>query len=292
MRRLTDDEFDVAEAALLGEVGDALRQAIVDVSTRQPARMPEGLAQARDLGWVAGAELTDLGRLVVDPIREFVFWERRDRRLLSGDLVPALDRESYSGKSVIELGCGGGANLLSLSGLPGRQVGIDPMPAAIQLIPVLAAVAGLPAPEAVEAAAEDVPHADDEFDIALCSSSHQYMDLHRAFAEVDRIVNDAGAVYIFGGVLGPFVGESAGRFLRTRRFGTLKYDTIAILNTISYQLRGRRAVGGSGETTTATPVYPTARWMTRELAKHDFVVDAEATTRLPGCEMAVIARRP
>lgn len=292
MRRLTDEELAAAEAALLGEGGDALRQAMLDIGTGYPARMPEGLAQARDLGWVAGDELTDLGRPIVDPIREFVFWERRDRQLLSGDLVPELARESYSGKSVIELGCGGGCNLLSMSGLPGRQVGIDPTPVAIQLLPVLAEAAGLPAPEAVEAAAEDVPFADDEFDIALCYSSHQYMDLHRAFAEMDRIVNDDGAAYIIGGVLGPFIPESAGRFLKTRSLGTLKYDTYAILNTISYQLRGRRVLGVSGETTTATPIYPTSAWMRRELARHNFVVDAQATTRLPGCEMAVIARRP
>ncbi len=220
-----------------------------------------------------------------------MFWEQRDRQLLSGDLVPKLAREAYAGKNVIELGCGGGCNLLSMSGLPGRWVGIDPMPVAIQLLPVLAEAAGLPVPEALEAAAEDVPFADNEFDIALCYSSHQYMDLHLAFAEMDRIVHDAGEVYIIGGILGPFVLESVGRFVKGRSLGTLKYDVGAMANTVSYQFRGRRAIGGGSDNATSTPIYPTARWMRRQLASHNFVVDDAASARLPGCEMAVLAHR-
>ncbi len=291
MRRLTNDELAAAEAALLGPGGEDLRLAVFEIGMGLPLTTPEGASRAADLGWLADGNLTDLGQPISDPIREYVFWERRNRTLLSGDLVPKLARESYAGKNVIELGCGGGCNLFSLSGLPGRQVGIDPMPVAIQLLPVLAEVAGLPVPEVQEAAAEQVPYGDDEFDIALCYSSHQYMDLHAAFAEMDRIVHAEGEVYIIGGILGPFLPESAMRFVKSRSLGTLKYDTFAILNTISYQFGGRRVLGGGGETTTGTPIYPTAGWMRKQLAKHNFVVDETATTRLPGCEMAIIAAR-
>lgn len=292
MRRLTDDELAAAETALLGPGGADLRQAMFEIGMGMPVTAPGGATAAVDLGWVHDGGLTDLGRPIFDPIREFVFWQQRDGALLSGDLVPNLAREAYSGKSVIELGCGGGCNLLSLSGLPGRQVGIDPMPVAIQLLPVLAAAAELPAPEAFEAAAEDVPFDDNTFDIALCYSSHQYMDLHQAFAEMDRIVHDRGEVYIIGGILGPFIPESAMRFIKGRSLGIAKYDTFAILNTLAYQTLGRRVLGGGGSSTTSTPIYPTSGWMRRQLAKHNFVVDDDATARLPGCEMAVIARRP
>jgi SAM-dependent methyltransferase len=291
MRRLTDDEFAAAKAAMLGSGGDALRLAIFEIGMGLPLTAKTGAAQATDLGWLEAGQLTELGRPIADPIREFVFWQRRDGKLLSGDIVPKLARESYADKNVIELGCGGGCNLLSMSGLPGRHVGIDPMPVAIQLLPVLAEVAGLEAPEAQEAPAEAVPYPDNEFDIALCYSSHQYMDLHKAFAEMDRIVHDDGEVYIIGGVFGPFIPESVTRFVKGRSLGTLKYDTFAILNTISYQLAGRRVLGGQADNTTSTPIYPTAGWMNKQLRKHNFVVDEKATSRLPGSEMAVIARR-
>lgn len=166
------------------------------------------------------------------------------------------------------------------------------MPVALQLLPVLARAAGLPVPEAVEASAEDVPFGDNEFDIALCHSSHQYMVLHVAFGEMDRIVHGGGEVYIIGGILGPFVLESIARFAKGRSLGKLKYDVVAVVNTLSYQLLGRRSVGGGSDDTTSTPIYPTERWMRRQLAKHNFVVDEAASARLPGCEMAVIARRP
>ncbi len=289
--QLSTSELAAAEAALLGEQGAALRRAIFQLSIGQQATRGVGLDLARCLGWVEGDVLTELGEAVVGPIREFVFWEQRNGKLPSADLVPTLRRDEYNGKTVVELGCGGGCNLLSLTGVPGRQVGVDAMPATLQLQPILARLAGLPAPEAVVANAEHTPFADDEFDIALCYSSHQYMDLHRAFDEIDRIVNDHGQIYIMGAIFGPFVREAIGRLLRGRDLGILKYDTYAVVNTLTYQLLGRRVLGVRLQSSTATPIYPSSRWMRRQLKKRGFVVDDVRTTRLPGSEVALIARR-
>ena len=78
-------------------------------------------------------------------------------------------------------------------------VGLDPMPVYLQMMPILAELAGLPVPEAVLGSAEDIPFDDDEFDVVLCYSSHQYMDLSKAIAEMDRVVNDTGEAIIVGG---------------------------------------------------------------------------------------------
>ena len=137
--------------------------------------------------------------------------------------------------------------------------------------------------------AEDIPFDDDEFDVVLCYSSHQYMDLNKAIPEMDRVVNDTGEAIIIGGRVGPFIPESIGRFLRYRRVGGLWYDTRTVINTFSYQLLGRRILVPKTDGSTATPIYPTSRWLEKTLRKNNFVI--RTATRLPGSEVALVAGR-
>ena len=288
MRHLSETELAAASDALSGPSGKALRDAVFEFGLGMPVTAPDGLALARDLGWIDGDAFTDLGHPISDPLREFGFWERRGRVLLSGDRVPRLAAESYRGQRVIELGSGGGCNLLSLSGIPDRVVGLEPMPTYLQMTPVLAAIAGLPVPETVHASAEDIPFGDGEFDVALCYSSHQYMDLNLALAEMRRVVRPGGEAIIIGGRLWPFLPETVMRFVKGRSVGTLKYDLRTIANTVGYTLTGRRPFTGRSSGTTGSPIYPTTGWMKRRLTKHGFT---DITVhRLPGSEAAVIAR--
>ncbi|MEM7285043.1 MAG: class I SAM-dependent methyltransferase [Actinomycetota bacterium] len=289
MRQLTDAEVAAASEALLGPNGKDLREAVFEFGLGLPVTSDKGLAMAQDLGWIADGAFTELGHPIGDPLREYVFWERRDGMLLSSDLVPRLAAESYRGQRVIELGSGGGCNLLSLSGVPERLVGLEPMPAYLQMTPVLAEMAGLPVPETVQAAAEDIPFGDGEFDVALCYSSHQYMDLHQAIAEMGRVVRPGGEAIVIGGRLWPFLPETAMRFVRSRSLGTLKYDLRTIANTAGYTFTGRRPFMGSSSGSTGSPIYPTTAWMKRQLAKHGF--GDMAVTRLPGSEAVIIAKR-
>lgn len=289
MRQLTDAEVSAASEALLGPNGKDLREAVFEFGLGMPVTSDKGLALAQDLGWIADGALTELGHPISDPLREFVFWERRDGVLLSSDIVPRLAAEAYRGQDVIELGSGGGCNLLSLSGIPSRLVGLEPMPTYLQMTPILAELAGLPTPETVEASAEDIPFADGEFDVALCYSSHQYMDLHLAFAEMSRVVKRGGEAIVIGGRLWPFLPETAMRFAKTRSVGTLKYDLRTIANTVGYTFTGRRPFMGSSSGSTGSPIYPTTGWMKRQLAKHGF--GDMVVHRLPGSEAAIIAKR-
>ncbi len=289
MRQLTDAEVAAASEALLGPNGKDLREAVFEFGLGMPVSSDKGLTLAQELGWIVDGSFTELGRFVGDPIREYVFWERRDGVLLSSDLVPRLAAEAYRGQHVIELGSGGGCNLLSLSGVPARLVGLEPMPTYLQMTPVLAEIAGLPTPDTVQATAEDVPFDDAEFDVALCYSSHQYMDLHPALAEMARIVKPGGEAIVIGGRLWPFLPETAVRFAKTRSLGTLKYDVRTIANTIGYTFLGRRPFSGKSSGSTGSPIYPTTGWMKRQLRKHGF--GEIAVHRLPGAEAALIARR-
>ena len=286
MRTLSDSELVAAREALTGPGGDELLSAMFALALGQPAES----SMASKLGWVNGG-LTELGRLVADPLREFGFWLERDRRLPSEELVPGLRRERYLGKRVLEVGSGGGCNLLSLSGIPARLVGVEPMPVYRQMMPILAELAGLPAPEAVDGTGRSLPFADASFDIALCYSSHQYMEVDDAVREMRRVLAPGGELIIVGNTLLPFGAESVGRFVRGRSLGTLKYDLTAVVNTLSYQARGRRLIRGAKGSTTAVPIYPSRGHLKRALERVGMTVVAHKTQALPSGETVLFAVR-
>ncbi|MEM9068360.1 MAG: methyltransferase domain-containing protein [Myxococcota bacterium] len=287
MRRLTEEEASAAFDALMGAQGGALREAMFALSLGRSAE-EAGLSTARALGWVDHG-LTALGQLIADPLREFGFWLARERQLPSESLVPDLQRQRYAGKRVVEVGSGGGCNLLSLSGLPASLVGVEPMPVYLQMMPVLAKIAGLPCPEAVEASARAMPLPDRSADLVLCYSSHQYMDVRAALREMHRVLAPGGELVIVGNSLVPFGSETVTRFARGRSLGTLKYDLTAIANTMSYQFAGRRLFQGRGGTSTAVPIYPTRAFMRDALDDTGFTLAAHRVRALPSGETALFA---
>lgn len=292
MRSLTDDELAAAAAALRAPAGDALRRLVFELNLGLPLSAPEAVTQARELGWLDGNNgFTELGVLVRDPLREYSLWLERDRALPSEDLVPALRPESYAGKRVVELGCGSGANLFSLAGVDARVVGLEPMPSALQMMSVLADMAGVSVPTAVLGTAEHQPFDNDSFDVALCYSAHQYMDIDVALAEMARVLALDGQMIIVGNSLRPFVPETVKRFAEGRQLGVLKYDLQAITNTVAYQVRGRRLLKDKTGTTTGMPVYPARSYMRRRLGELGFTIDETLTTELPSNETALFASR-
>lgn len=292
MRRLTDSELTTIRDALTSGRGDALRQGMFEVNLGLPITAPDGVAYARELGWLDGAnQFSELGALVRDPLREYSLWLLRNGVMMSGDIVPELQREHYDGKRVLELGSGSGCNLLTLQGLDGQFVGLEPMPAFVQMTPILARLAGTSQPEIALGFAERIPFADDSFDIVLCYSSHQYMDIDLALAEMVRVVAPDGTLIIIGNSLHPFMVETVERFVTKRRLGSLKYDLQAIGNTLAYQVRKRRIFGDADGTTTGMPVYPSDRYMRRRLEALGFRVDPNRTAKLPSRETALFAVR-
>lgn len=289
MRRLTDVELAAASDALTGPDGKELRDAVYEFALGVPVTARRGLVLAHDLGWIADGGFTALGRPISDSLREFGLWERRNRVLLSSDLVPRLAAEAYRGQRVIELGSGGGCNLLSLDGIPERLVGLEPMPTYLQMTPILAEIAGVPVPETVHGRAEAIPFGDAEFDVVLCYSSHQYMDLNIALGEMARVVRPGGEAIIIGGRLWPFLPEIATRFVKTRNTTVLKYDLRTVANTVGYTCTGRRLIAKRSAGATSAPIYPTTGWMKRQLRQRGF--GDVAVHRLPGSEAVIIARR-
>ncbi|MAQ15811.1 MAG: hypothetical protein CMN30_13575 [Sandaracinus sp.] len=291
---LTPQQLAAAEEHLLGPGGDALARFMFARAVHEPSRDRESEAVARALGWLDGDGFSDLGNLVKDPLRELVFWERRDRKLHSQDTSPALRPPSFAGRAVLEVGCGGGCNLLTLATAeppPARVVGVEPMPVYRQMAPILARMVGLAAPETVAGWGSALPFAAGAFDIALCYSAHQYMDVDRAIAEMGRVLRPGGRLLVIGNTLIPFAAESVERFVHARRLGTLKYDVVALANTLAYQLTGRRALRDRGGTTTATPIYPSRPHVHRAMRAADLVPIPHEERLLPTRETLFIATK-
>lgn len=290
MRRLDDRELQAVREALVvapAPERDALRELMFDLSLGRPPT-EHAIEHAESLGWVESGQLTALGQLVADPLREYSFWLQRDRRWPSELRVPLLRRARYAHKSLLEVGSGGGCNLLSLAGIPGDFVGLEPMPVYVQMMPILAEMAGVACPHAVEGVAKSMPFEDRSRDVVLCYSSHQYMDLRDALSEMVRVLKPGGMLIIVGNSLVPFAVESTTRF---DGLGTLRYDAKALINTLAYQTLGRRVLRGGRGTTTGTPIYPSLRYMRRRLRSLGMTIAHHLCAALPSGETVLVAVR-
>ena len=221
----------------------------------------EVLKSTGDFGWLdPGAEtLSELGAFVSDSCREYTFWLERDRAL-PFDGVAGLTPDYFAGKSVVEIGCGMGANLMSLGRLVSDLCGVEPLDIYAQMGAILREREGLPAVDIRSGSGEDIPFPEDRFDVVLCVSAHQYMDICPALAEMVRVLRPGGELIIIGGMLGRYLKDAAAEFP-----AQLKAHVITTVNTLSYMGCRRRMIPSRGAATTSRPIYPLPlamqRWM-------------------------------
>lgn len=287
---LTSPQIEKVQQALLGADSDALIDLIFRLNFGQPpadATSP-AIAVAQSLGWVtadAPNQLTDLGHLVADPLREYRLWLDRNRRIHGEKDHPLLAPERYAEKAVLEVGSGFGCNLLSL-GLRAQGVfmGVEPMALYRQFTPILARREGLPTPRIQEGTGENLPFHDESFDVVLCYSSHQYMDIHKALREMVRVLRPGGQLQIIGATLDSYSATLMKQLLRRPSPSGLLYGARTLVNTLSYQWRGRRIWLPASKVATAAPIYPARRamceWLgqTGLLVRHDLIQPVDSET--------------
>lgn len=252
---------------LLGGRGEAFLRLLVHLNLGSALDSDEhaALDVARQTGLVAPGRiaLTPLGWLAADPMREYFWWRERGGRLHSEGEHECLSLAYYAGKAVLEPGSGFGCNLLSMCRVPGRFVGVEPVTLYRQLTPVFAEREGLPTPSVVDGWGEALPFATGEFDVVVCFSAHQYMDVRIALVEMARVLRRGGQLQIVGGVLS--LPAMARRWRRNLQLGTLKRDLLTIANTWAYERTGRRLHVPRGAGATRAPIYPSTTCMQRWL---------------------------
>jgi SAM-dependent methyltransferase len=222
-----------------------------------------------ELGWTHGEKpsFTPNGFLVADSIREYVFWVQRDRKLHCEGQVDCLSADYYAGKSVLEIGSGFGCNLIPISKVARRVVGIEPIGIYREMSKIICEREHIPPLDIRPGAGEAIPIHDEDFDVVLCVSAHQYMDVRAAIREMARVLAPGGELQIVGGTIDTF-GKGVGKALFGRPPREVISYVLTILNTVSYMASGRRVYQRSKNPSTGFPVYPTrgsmARWLTGE----------------------------
>ncbi len=266
---LTSTQVEAFRLALLATHSDNLIDLIFRLNLSLPltAESSSAIDTAVRLGWVTDnskPQLSSLGWMVADPLREYRLWLDRDRRI-HGELDHALlAPECYADKSVLEVGCGFGCNLLSL-GLQthGNFVGVEPMAVYRQFTPLLAEREGVKVPDVRDGTGEAIPFENELFDIVMCYSSLQYMDIEKALNEMTRVLRPGGQLQIIGGTLSTYSAHVMRQLVQHPSPSTLLNGTRTIINTLSYQWLGRRLWKPASVFATAAPIYPTYSAMSR-----------------------------
>lgn len=220
------------------------------------------LPKTEELGWTlpGQAVFTDVGLLAADPIREYRLWLDRDRRLHGEDYSPVLRAESYSGLDVLEPGSGFGCNLLSLQATANRAVGVEPVAIYKQFTEILAAREGVEPPEVKVGQAESLPIEAESFDVVLCYSAHQYMDIRKAFAEFSRVLRPGGQLQMIGGTLDVYRADHKPQ-LRIKNARQLRSYWLTTINTVAYEWLGCRLLTPRRHSRTTAPVYPRPHYL-------------------------------
>jgi ubiquinone/menaquinone biosynthesis C-methylase UbiE len=230
----------------------------------------KALDTAIALGWLIPERhtLTEIGRLVADACREYSFWRQRDRQLPFEKGAPHLNPATLLGRSVLEIGSGMGVNLMSLS-MHGVSVsGVEPMQAYAQVGAILFEREELPVPDMQQGTAEELPFADQCFDVALCVSAHQYFDLRSAFVDIARVLKPGGEMIIIGATFKTYVVGGFWDVLRGD-IGAKTY-TITTTDTFWHELLGSRIVPTRSGFSTARPVYASRKTLNRLARRSGF----------------------
>lgn len=255
--RFADSELERVHRAILGSDGDALVKFMH--KTKSGAPVGEFSTQvadvARELDWVdASGALTDLGCCVSASCREYLYWLERDGKLPFETGVPWLNPSYFAGRDVVEIGCGMGANLMSLHG-HANCTGIEPFEVYRQMGSVLRKKQVLPEPRIIIADGEDIPLESDCADVVLCVAAHHYFDVVAVLAEISRILRPDGELFVVGWTLPEYLSAlSPGRMTRN----DVKNAIITLANTATYSLTKKRVFPARPELNTSRPIYPSA----------------------------------
>ena len=254
--------------ALLGSESDDLIRFMHGLALEkdQDFQGAEFWTKARELEWLGSDGCrTELGTCAGDSCREYQFWIDRHRALPFEGAAPQLAIERFRGRRVLEIGSGMGTNLMSFALQGAMVMGVEPVEAYVQMGAIFSEREGMDPPEVRHGAAEALPFGDNEFDLVLCVSAHQYFDLTPALAEISRVLGPDGEAIIIGGTLWPYFSGTITELLSNPR--KLKGLTITTLNTLSYSWLGQRVVPARNGFSTSRPIYPGRSAMTRMLRR-------------------------
>ena len=124
--------------------------------------------------------------------------------------------EIREGEIVLDVGCGGGLDLIAaaqMTGSSGAAVGIDLVPKIVENVRNNIKSAGLTNCEVKEAGSESLPFKDNEFDIVISNGALYLSPLkEKTFSEIYRVLKPGGRLHFADVVLKDDLSESITRF--------------------------------------------------------------------------------
>lgn len=267
---LTETALAQAKRILLRSDLDQLARLMSRLQFHREAEPADAKVRAavEELGWVQpGTDtLTETGWFAADVCREFVYWQDRDRKLPLAEAAPKLVTQALAGKSVLEIGSGSGINLMSLVPICAEVVGLEPVGIYRQLGAILAEVEGLGPIRTEAGQAEALPFEDGRFDTVLCVSAHEYFDMRPALNEIARVLRPGGEAILFSGTLGTYALDGLRNVVALRSVKAAKGYCVTLVNTLGVMAIGKRVLVRRSKWSTAYPIYPSRRTMTRLMA--------------------------
>lgn len=250
--RLSEDVLERTHAALLKPSGDELVQFMARVGLAQDvSAAPDWLFElTQEFGWMdQNRSATPIGFCASDSFREYKFWKERDRKLPFYSDAEFLQLDAFVDKSVLEIGCGMGINLMSMQSVTKNVVGVDPIEVYGQMGRVFSDIENVAAPEIRVGGAENMPVDDSSYDLAFCTGAHQFFEMGPAFSEIARVLKPGGEFFAIGWDLSYFL----------KAYRPTRVHTISLINTLGYSILGKRVIPPKPHTSTSRPIYPSVK---------------------------------
>jgi arsenite methyltransferase len=179
---------------------DEIQKTYTDVSTDQDAEFifPTGRAWAQDLGYPE----PELSRVPDGSVASF-----------AGVANPFALGPVETGRTVLDLGCGAGTDLLvaaQMVGPEGRVHGVDMTPTMLERARESARAMGLSNVELHESLIEALPLDDESVDVVISNGVIDLVpDKEAVFAEIDRVLRPGGRLQIADVIIHTEVSEDA-----------------------------------------------------------------------------------
>lgn len=222
--------------------------------------------------------LTRFGQKCADSAREYLFWLSRDKKFHSKGEYLSTTMENYRNKDVLEIGPGWGCNLIPLSSVARRAIGVEVEPVYIEFSRILAKREAVSPPQIVLGIGENTPFASNTFDWVLLWSALQYMEISATLKECFRVLRSNGCVLVAHPLFKTIIFDGLSNALRSQSSRPLLGAALAIMNTVWYQSFHSRLRKNLKESSTARPVFVTTRYLIARarfaglLVRHDLSV--------------------
>jgi ubiquinone/menaquinone biosynthesis C-methylase UbiE len=145
-----------------------------------------------------GADL--VGDLTDESRREYIdFFDRYDKYRYTKEphILKSLDRIGFSGKNILEIGLGQGADGEQIVLRGGTYSGVDLTEESVRRTLMRFSLKDLPFGRIEQASALELPFAADEFDIVFSHGVlHHIPEIHKAQAEIARVLKPAGKLIV------------------------------------------------------------------------------------------------